>query len=177
MNSVKEFNSLVSFSSRSLTESVADVRTPMDVVVVLDVSGSMGGAKLSCLKHAGTCSTAYSIMLHTLPTNLLANLQPSPSFCVRNLYILILLLIAAHPIVLMLHIIIFVHIVRYIQDQLTDRDRFSIVTFNTRAKNVHGLLHFTEANKAVSSSLLAGIRSSGGTSILSGKYRYIGMCI
>ena len=85
-------------------------RKAMDIVCVLDNSGSMSGGKFTYLKHA----------------------------------------------------------MRFVQSQLQPQDRLSIITFNSHAVGVHGLLRMNGANKAISETKLNSLTAGGGTDIYSG---------
>lgn len=56
----------------------------------------------------------------------------------------------------------------YIRGELSEFDRMAVITFENSAVVIHNLLRMTDENKSYTSSLCAGLRPGGGTSILSG---------
>jgi Mg-chelatase subunit ChlD len=82
-------------------------RAPLDLILALDISGSMAGSKLKLLKEA----------------------------------------------------------VKLIMNQLNDKDRISIVTFNNRAQRITPLQLLTTYNKGKITQKLNSVKASGGTNI------------
>jgi Mg-chelatase subunit ChlD len=90
--------------------STTSSRMPMDIVCVLDNSGSMEGSKIESLRVA----------------------------------------------------------MKFVRSQLNDGDRLAVVSFNSRAEVVHGLLRMQSTKRVQSDVLCEEIRAGGGTSIYSG---------
>lgn len=91
-------------------EALAAMKTPLDVVCVLDNSGSMGGRKLDSLKMA----------------------------------------------------------MDFVVDCMGQKDRLSVVNFNTYPTGLHGLKKMNSDNKQVSKNRMRELRATGGTNILAG---------
>ena len=89
---------------------ISQQKTPMDIICVLDKSGSMQGSKISSLKNA----------------------------------------------------------MNFVIDSLTEKDRLSIMSFESNSTLIHGLLLMTPENKVQSKSLFASLSAGGGTEILAG---------
>jgi len=85
-------------------------KSSMDIICVLDKSGSMMGTKISSLKNA----------------------------------------------------------MNFVINSLTDKDRLSIISFESDSTLIHGLLLMTPENKIKSKSLFANLFAQGGTNILNG---------
>lgn len=88
----------------------ADDRNPLDIVCILDNSGSMDGEKIENLKHA----------------------------------------------------------VKFVVSTLGDKDRLSLVMFNSRAQTIQGLKIMTAANKTTCRTVIDSIHAGGGTDIYDG---------
>ena len=58
--------------------------------------------------------------------------------------------------------------VSFIREELTDKDRMGVITFETSSVNVHPLLRMNAANIAATEQSIASLRPGGGTKILCG---------
>ena len=110
MNETTSFYARVTLKYEESMTSSQQQRTSMDIVCVLDKSGSMEGSKISGLKNA----------------------------------------------------------MNFVIDSLTEKDRLSIISFESDSKLIHGLLLMTPENKVQSKSLFASLSAGGGTEILTG---------
>jgi hypothetical protein len=110
MNETTSFYARVTLKYEDSSMTSSQQKTPMDIVCVLDKSGSMQGSKISGLKNA----------------------------------------------------------MNFVIDSLTEKDRLSIISFESNTTLIHGLLLMTSENKVKSKSLFASLSAGGGTEILTG---------
>jgi Mg-chelatase subunit ChlD len=110
-----QFFANVSIKASEAAASAASTRLPMDIVCVLDNSGSMQGSKIESLRVA----------------------------------------------------------MKFVRSQMNANDRLAIVSFNSTASVVHGLLKMETTKSGQSDALCDAITAGGGTSIYSGMHEAV----